>query len=90
MQRCSGTARENFALTESSLLSRGTRILSGPPAQGAQAVAKEQGATSLTIQAVAVANPRLASLLLKQGFTETTIKVGKETVKAFVKTIKVQ
>lgn len=58
--------------------------------QGAQAVAKEQGATSLTIQAVAVTNSKLAALLIQQGFAETTIKVGKETVKAFVKTIKVE
>ena len=58
--------------------------------QGAQAVAKQEGATTLTIQALAVTNSQLAALLLKQGFTETTIKIGNETVRAFIRTIKVQ
>jgi RHS repeat-associated protein len=58
--------------------------------QGAQDVAKQQGATSVTIQAVAVANPRLAKLLVNQGFKETTVKIGKETVKAYEKTFGVQ
>lgn len=58
--------------------------------EGAQAVAKSQGATSLTLQAVGVINPKLAALLVKQGFKQTTIKVGKEAVKAYEKKLEVQ
>jgi RHS repeat-associated protein len=58
--------------------------------KGAQAVAKSEGATSLTIQAVGVVNPKLAALLANQGFKETTIKVAGEEVKAFVRTFEVR
>jgi hypothetical protein len=58
--------------------------------QGAQAVAKSQGAKSLVIQAVGVVSPKLAKSLVKQGFKETTIKVGKELVKAYEKIYEVK
>lgn len=35
-------------------------------------------------------NPRLAEILLKQGFKQTTVKVGKETVEAFEKIYEVK
>jgi hypothetical protein len=44
----------------------------------------------LTLQAVAVTNPKLAAFLVRQGFKETTIKVGKEVVKAYEKTVEVR
>ena len=55
---------------------------------GARAVAKELGASSVTIQAIAP-NKSLAALLTKRGFTETTVKIGTETVKALQKTYQV-
>jgi RHS repeat-associated protein len=58
--------------------------------KGATAAAEKAGSSSLTLQAVAVTNPKLAKLLTKQGFTKTTVKVGKDTVDAFQKTIKIK
>jgi hypothetical protein len=42
------------------------------------------------IQAVGVVSPKLAKSLVKQGFKETTIKVGKELVKAYEKIYEVK
>jgi RHS repeat-associated protein len=58
--------------------------------QGAQSVAKQQGASQLLLQAVGVVNPRLAEILITQRFKQTTIKVGKETVEAFEKIYEVK
>jgi hypothetical protein len=57
---------------------------------GSQALAKQQGASQLIVQTVGVVNPRLAEILLKQGFKQTTIKVGKETISAFEKVYEVK
>jgi len=58
--------------------------------QGAQSVAKQQGASQLLLQAMGVVNPRLAEILIKQGFKRTTVKVGEETVEAFEKVYEVK
>jgi RHS repeat-associated protein len=58
--------------------------------QGSQALAKQEGASQLIVQAVGVVNPRLAEVLLKQGFKQTTVKVGKETITAFEKIYEVK
>ncbi len=54
------------------------------------AAAKQAGSSTVTLQAVAVTNAKLANFLTKQGFTETTVQVGKETVQALQKTIKIK
>jgi RHS repeat-associated protein len=58
---------------------------------GAQRLAQQQGATSLTIRAVSVLNPRLARILRKAGYTaeKVTDKFGRETVD-YVKTVPVR
>ena len=58
--------------------------------QGAQALAKQQGASQLIVQAVGVVNPRLAEILLKQGFKQTTVRIGKESITAFQKVYEVK
>ena len=57
--------------------------------QGAQAVAKDQGARQLVLQAVGVVNQRLADILVRQGFRLTTVRIGKESVEAYEKVFKV-
>ena len=57
--------------------------------QGAQAVAREQGAKQLVIQAVGVVNQRLAGILANQGFKQTTIRVGKEAITAYERVLEV-
>jgi RHS repeat-associated protein len=56
--------------------------------KGAVAVAQKAGSATVTIQAIAT-NAKLTKFLLKHGFSKTTVKVGKETVQAVQKTIKV-
>jgi hypothetical protein len=58
--------------------------------KGAEAAAKQAGSSEVTIQAVAVTNPKLAEFLTKQGFSKTTVKVGSETGDALKKTIKLK
>jgi hypothetical protein len=56
--------------------------------KGAVAVAQKAGSETVTIQAIAT-NAKLTKFLLKHGFSKTTVKVGKETVQAVQKTLKV-
>jgi RHS repeat-associated protein len=48
--------------------------------------AKKEGLSKIEVQAIAVVNPKLEKLLIKQGFTKTTVVVEGETVAAYTKT----
>jgi hypothetical protein len=52
--------------------------------------AKQQGASTVELQAIAVVNPDLVKALIRQGFQKATVIVDGEKVEAYVKTIKVQ
>jgi RHS repeat-associated protein len=58
--------------------------------KGATAAAQKAGSSSVTLQAVAITNPKLAKLLTKQGFVKATIQVGKDKLDVLQKTFQVK
>lgn len=53
-------------------------------------VARENGAKEVTIQALAISNPKLGEELVKEGWKKVTVKVGDQLVEGYEKTFKVK